>query len=190
MENQLVVRGNRILAHGFNRYISVNGTVIDTDSGKVYANSTVVECKECLPADIDSIGYEYHSGVFVPCAPYGEGTGTIAVLSSDMCKTIVDSGILVTNVGKSENGTYKGNGNSTKNLTFSFLPKVLLIFHTSDTYGGVGITSGATTCGTYVAERQDTINRFEVQWKGTTANLTSASKLNNSGSSYDYIAIG
>lgn len=68
---QLVLSNNRVLAHGEN-FISMGGTVINTETNKVYQNATVAECDGC-PSDIDTVGYEYHAGDFVPCAPYGAG---------------------------------------------------------------------------------------------------------------------
>lgn len=68
---QLVLSNNRVIAHGEN-FLSMGGTVINTETNKKYENATVVECNGC-PSDIDSVGYEYHAGVFVPCAPYGPG---------------------------------------------------------------------------------------------------------------------
>lgn len=66
---QLVLSGNRVIAHGEN-FLSMGGTVVNTETGACYQNATVAECDGC-PADIDSAGYEYHAGVFVPVAPYG-----------------------------------------------------------------------------------------------------------------------
>ena len=92
---QLVLSGNRVLAHGEDCFISMGGTVICNDTGKTYQNATVAQCDNC-PSDIDEIGYEYHSGVFIPVAPYGKtnGTGNILVADED-CKAQKDSGISV-----------------------------------------------------------------------------------------------
>lgn len=70
----------------------MGGTVVNPDTGKVYQNATVVECDGC-PSDIDKVGYEYHAGQFVPCAPYGFGSGNLAVVCNDDCKVIKDSGL-------------------------------------------------------------------------------------------------
>lgn len=75
---QIVLVGNRVVAHGDNCFLSMGGTVICEDTGKAYPNATVAEV-DAIPADIDTVGYEYHAGVFVPCAPYGEGAGAIMV---------------------------------------------------------------------------------------------------------------
>lgn len=88
---QLVVSGNRILAHG-EGFLAMGGTVINTDTGRVYQNATVVECDGC-PSDIDKVGYEYHAGQFVPCAPFGVGDGNLAVVCGEDCKSLKDSGI-------------------------------------------------------------------------------------------------
>lgn len=93
---QLVVSGNRILAHG-EGFLSMGGTVINSDTGGVWQNATVVEC-DCCPTDIDSVGYEYHAGQFVPCAPYGKGKGNLAVVCNDDCKSIKDSGWHITDL--------------------------------------------------------------------------------------------
>ena len=91
---QLVLSGSRIIAHGEN-FIAMGGTVINTETCKTYQNATIVECDGC-PADIGSVGYEYHAGVFVPCAPYGKdnGNGTILVACEE-CGTPKDSGLRV-----------------------------------------------------------------------------------------------
>lgn len=86
---QLVLSNNRVLAHGEN-FISMGGTVINTETNKVYQNATVAECDGC-PSDINKVGYEYHAGRFVPCAPFGVGPGNVAVYC-DECKTPRDSG--------------------------------------------------------------------------------------------------
>lgn len=88
---QLVVSGNRILAHG-EGFLAMGGTVINTNTGRAYQNATVVECDGC-PSDIDKVGYEYHAGQFVPCAPFGVGDGNLAVVCGFDCKSIKDSGL-------------------------------------------------------------------------------------------------
>lgn len=90
---QLVLSNNRVLAHGEN-FLSMGGVVINTETGAKYENATVAECENC-PSDIDSVGYEYHAGQFVPCAPYGKGGGNLAVLCPNSCKAIKDSGISI-----------------------------------------------------------------------------------------------
>lgn len=90
---QLVLSNNRVIAHGEN-FIAMGGTVINTVTGVKYENATIAECEGC-PSDIDSVGYEYHAGQFKPCAPYGKGSGNIAVLCDKDCKAIKDSGISI-----------------------------------------------------------------------------------------------
>lgn len=88
---QLVLSNNRVIAHGEN-FIAMGGTVINTVTGVKYENATIAECEGC-PSDIDSVGYEYHAGQFIPCAPYGKGSGNLAVLCDRDCKAIKDSGV-------------------------------------------------------------------------------------------------
>lgn len=95
---QLVLSNNRILAHGENFFYMGGGVVINTETGTKYENATVAECSDC-PSDIDAVGYEYHAGRFVPCAPFGVGTGNVAVYCDD-CKTPRDSGIHISDVAK------------------------------------------------------------------------------------------
>ena len=88
---QLVLSNNRVLAHGEN-FLSMGGVVINTVTGVKYDNATIAECEGC-PSDIDSVGYEYHAGQFIPCAPYGKGSGNLAVLCDRDCKSLKDSGV-------------------------------------------------------------------------------------------------
>lgn len=94
---QLVLSGNRVLAHGEDCFLCMGGTVVCNDTGKVYQNATIAECDSC-PSDIDTVGYEYHAGVFVPCAPYGTGHGNVMVACED-CATPKDSGVPSNNLG-------------------------------------------------------------------------------------------
>lgn len=89
---QLVLSNNRIIAHGEN-FLSTGGTVINTVTGAKHENATIAECDGC-PSDIDTVGYEYHAGVFVPCAPYGKGNnnGCFMEVCTD-CATPRNSGI-------------------------------------------------------------------------------------------------
>lgn len=75
---QIVLSGNRVIAHGEDCFLCMGGTVICEDTGKAYQNATIAEV-DSVPADIDTVGYEYHAGIFVPCAPYGKGGGNIMV---------------------------------------------------------------------------------------------------------------
>ena len=92
---QLVLSNNRILAHGEN-FLAMGGVVINTETGAKYENATIAECSGC-PSDIGVVGYEYHAGRFVPCAPFGVGKGNIAVYCDD-CKTPRDSGVSIDKV--------------------------------------------------------------------------------------------
>ena len=85
MAIQLVISGNRILAHGEDCFLAMGGTVVCHSTGKAYQNATVVIHDGGLPADIDKVGYEYHAGRFVPCAPYGFGDGDILVACEGDC---------------------------------------------------------------------------------------------------------
>ena len=60
-----------MIAHGEN-FLALGGVVINTETGARYENATIAECDGC-PSDIDKVGYEYHAGTFVPCAPFGVG---------------------------------------------------------------------------------------------------------------------
>ena len=110
---QLVVSGNRIVAHGEDCFLAMGGTVVCTATGRVFQNSTVVNHDGAIPCDLDQVGYEYHAGEFVPCAPFGVGTGNILVACDD-CKTIKDSGI---------SAKYLPNVMNT-GLTLSYLPTI------------------------------------------------------------------
>lgn len=125
---QLVLSNNRVIAHGEN-FLSMGGVVINTETGKRYENATVAECEGC-PSDIDSVGYEYHAGEFVPCAPFGVGKGNVAVLCDDDCKVIKDSGIPMESFAASEYTSYTATSGDVS-LTFNIKPDVLFI--TTDT---------------------------------------------------------
>lgn len=108
---QLVLINKRIVAHG-EGFIAMGGVVINTETGKKYEHATIAECSGC-PSDIDKVGYEYHAGTFVPCAPYGIGQGNVAVLCNEDCKSIKDSGISFEDIYYKINhtvvtGTYEG----------------------------------------------------------------------------------
>lgn len=94
---QLVLSKNRIIAHGEN-FLSMGGVVINTETGAKYENATVAECEGC-PSDIDKVGYEYHAGVFVPCAPFGVGNnnGYFMEVCKD-CATPRNSGLPIKDI--------------------------------------------------------------------------------------------
>jgi hypothetical protein len=89
---QLVLSSNRIIAHGEN-FLAMGGVVINTVTGAKFENATIAECDGC-PSDIDKVGYEYHGGVFVPCAPYGTGNNNGYFMEvCETCATPRSSGI-------------------------------------------------------------------------------------------------
>jgi hypothetical protein len=99
---QLVLSSNRIIAHGEN-FLSMGGVVINTVTGAKYENATIAECNGC-PSDIDKVGYEYHAGVFVPCAPFGTGNNNGYFMEvCESCATPRSSGISIKNGIKREN---------------------------------------------------------------------------------------
>lgn len=119
---QLVLSNNRIIAHGEN-FLAMGGVVINTETGAKYENATVAECDGC-PSDIDNVGYEYHGGVFVPCAPYGVGNqnGYVMEVCKD-CATPRSSGIPIKDIKWSKIASVVCAVESTsdtieKNLTF------------------------------------------------------------------------
>lgn len=95
---QLVLSNNRVIAHGEN-FLAMGGVVINTETETRYEKATIAECEGC-PSDINEVGYEYHAGVFVPCAPYGKGNGNLAVLCDNDCKAIKDSGVSLNKVAQ------------------------------------------------------------------------------------------
>ncbi len=135
MSKQIVISGNRILAHGDN-FIAMGGTVICPTTGRVYQNATVATV-DILPGDIDEVGYEYHAGDFVPCAPFGKGEGNIAVFCNNDCKSLKDSGFSMNNdfihcAVTYHSGTGTGGANNPTVLTFDFVP-IIVFFIPSGT---------------------------------------------------------
>lgn len=98
---QLVLSNNRIIAHGGN-YLAMGGVVIDKNTGAKFDNATIAECEAC-PSDIDKVGYEYHAGTFVPCAPYGMGNNNGYFMEVCECATPRSSGIKIKGGLKREN---------------------------------------------------------------------------------------
>lgn len=139
MSKQIVVSGNRVLAHGENCFTAYGGKVICMEKERTYENATVVNV-ETIPADIDDVGYEYHAGVFVPCAPYGKGMGNLAVVCNDDCKSIKDGGLPLSTFyngglpvpARIVYGTYTGTSAHGRNnpniLTFDFAPLLVCVF--------------------------------------------------------------
>jgi hypothetical protein len=126
---QLVLSNNRIIAHGEN-FLSVGGVVINNETGKRYERATVAECDNC-PSDIDKVGYEYHAGVFVPCAPFGVGDGNVLVACHKDCKSIKDSGVPFGRMCQVVETTYEGTGGNTVSLTFDAIPVIVFFVITS-----------------------------------------------------------
>lgn len=95
---KLALSGKRVIGYGEN-LIPMGGTIIDTDTNKVYQNATIAECDGC-PSDIDAVGYEYHAGTFVPCAPYAatEESGGEIMVACDTCATPRKSGVNINDV--------------------------------------------------------------------------------------------
>lgn len=99
---QLVLSNNRIIAHGGN-YLAMGGVVIDKNTGVKFDNATIAECEGC-PSDIDKVGYEYHAGTFVPCAPYGTGNNNGYFMEvCEKCAAPRSSGIKINGGLKLEN---------------------------------------------------------------------------------------
>lgn len=63
MSKQIVVSGNKILAHGEDCFSVTNNTVLCSETGRVFQNATVVTVDE-FPDNIDSCCYEYDCGEF------------------------------------------------------------------------------------------------------------------------------
>lgn len=122
---QLVLSNNRVLAHGEN-FLSMGGVVINTETGERYDRATVAECEGC-PSDIDKVGYEYHAGVFVPCAPFGVGDGNVLVACHKDCKSIKDSGVPFGRMCQVVETTYEGTGGAYVSLTFDAVPVIVFI---------------------------------------------------------------
>lgn len=195
---QLVLSGKRVLTHGDN-FLPMGGTVINLDTGAVYQNATVAECDGC-PSDIDKVGYEYHAGQFIPCAPYGVGNGNVAVVCNDDCKAIKDSGISVFTMGCATKTSYTGTGTfgSTNPcvLTFDFAPSVVFIkardmapdgSYLSKVYGFIYDNYFSIFDIYHEHERGNaTITGNTVKWYDTGA----TAQLNISGVVYDVFAIG
>lgn len=204
---QLVLSGTRILAHGEDCFLCMGGTVVCTDTGRTFSNATVANITGAIPTDIDSVGYEYHAGEFVPCAPFGIGSGNVAVLCPEDCKSIKDSGISLDDFTRKAVTSYIGTGktgNSNRNsLTFDFEPKLVFISpqdvtlqtSTNDCFGllmgSAGLvfkltahTAAVETFAINVATEGNTI-----EW-WTISNSDAIAKQLNTKQTYDVIAFG
>lgn len=120
---QIVLSNNRVIAHGGN-YMAFDGVVINTETGERYERATVAECDNC-PSDIDTVGYEYHAGTFVPCAPYGIGDGNVVVACNKDCKALKDSGVPFGRMAQIVTKQYTGNGDGLLTLEFGAVPVIL-----------------------------------------------------------------
>lgn len=197
MSKQIVISGNRILAHGEDCFVTMGGVVICPDTGRIFQNSTIVTVDE-VPADIDTAGYEYHAGKFVPCAPYGVGNGNIAVLCPDSCKALKDSGIPLDGITHHEIQTYPGAGKyGSKNptvLTFNIVPTLVFIHSEGEatTTFGFGVISGKW--GAFFPRGGSDTEVLNVQTNGKTIsfyhNSSHISQCNSSDVTYTAIAFG
>lgn len=193
---QLVLIKNRIVAHG-EGFLSMGGVVINAETGVKYDNATIAECENC-PSDIDEVGYEYHAGEFVPCAPYGKGTGNIPVLCDRDCKTIKDSGLPLSSFGLVEQKPYEGNGKyggssgNSRSLTFSGVP--VAVFINSSGQSGMLMQSGGISWDTQIAAGAGKeLNSITCTVEGNTITFYSTTSakngLNTSGTIYNVTAI-
>lgn len=202
MAKQLVISGNRILAYGEDCF-SVMGEIVKcSNTGNEYKNATVAICED-FPPDIGKVGYEYHAGQFIPCAPFGEGMGNIAVFC-DACNAMKNSGIslsgivenLVNNAHVYET-YYTGtgtSGSSSSNRTslrepLPFVPKVLLIMRNGGSYCGIifdgyGISFDITNSKMYSVTSDLSSN--DPFWSSS----DKYGQLNIKGDAYNVIAIG
>lgn len=205
---QLVLSGNRVLAHGEdNSFMCMGGTVICQTTGRAFQNATVANVTGEIPSDIGDMGYEYHAGKFVPCAPFGKGGGNVAVLCPNDCKSIKDSGISLDGMTRKAVTSYIGTGktgSSNRNsLTFDFAPKLVFISpqevnlstSTNDYFGllmgSAGLvfkltahTASVETFTINVATEGNTI-----EW-WTISNDSAMAKQLNTTQTYDVIAFG
>lgn len=126
MAKQLVVIGNRIVAHGEDCFADIGGAVICKTDGKAYAGASIVECSTDCPEDIDEVGYEYHAGVFVPCAPYwkGDGTGYFMEICPD-CATPRNSGIPIKDINWGKIASVSVNTGVGAEISFPITPELL-----------------------------------------------------------------
>ena len=106
--------------------------VICTDTGRIFENATVTIPTCEIPSDIDEVGYEYHAGEFVPCAPFGKGGGNVAVLCPNDCKSIKDSGKSAEHLGTVEVIEYVGTGTVSVTITANFEPLFVVVYDTDE----------------------------------------------------------
>ncbi len=142
---QLVLSGNRIIAHGEN-FLSMGGVVINTETGAKYENATVAECNGC-PSDINEVGYEYHAGVFVPCAPYGKATDGEILIACE-CGTPRRSGVPISGITQIkllwENAAAEEAEFAPQTITLASDDYTFLLIEAGSIIGGAWITRYST----------------------------------------------
>lgn len=202
---QIVLKNNRVMAHG-GEYLTLGSTVLDISSGKTYINATLAECENC-PPDIDSVGYEYHAGEFVPCAPFGIGNGNVAVVCGEDCKSIKDSGLSIGQMGLIESLSYTGTGTYTNSfddyyqryntLTFNMVPYLVIVRCTAtQSIAIITPLGGAVFRRKANADYKITYAEMEVITSRINGNTidwcasTAESQLNVAGAQYDVTAFG
>jgi hypothetical protein len=144
------------------------------------------------------VGYEYNAGEFVPCPPYGTGTGNIAVWCDD-CKVPLDSGMSMSDFRKIYHTTYTGAGSTSGGVTCGFRPKLAIITGKSNTgtnahyecildvHTGHGYTStngagsGRVTC---------TATDTGLSWQSGNVSPERQIAMNESGFEYSIIVFG
>lgn len=193
---QLVISGKRILTHGEN-FIAMGSVVVNPETNAKYNNATIAECS-CVPSDIDSVGYEYHAGEFVPCAPYGKGDGTVPVLCGNDCKAPKDSGIPLESFCLIEKKPYTGLNSAGAGggvtLTFNHPPFMVFVkpkYDNLSTYSGyIQGTGGVSFQRT---NSTGNISLLNAEIEGTTVHFYHASDpakgLNASQQEYEAIAL-
>lgn len=161
---QLVLSNNRVLAHGEN-FLTMGSVVINTETGERYERATVAECDSC-PSDIDKVGYEYHAGAFVPCAPFGVGDGNVAVACNKDCKAIKDSGVPFGRMAQIVTTTYEGTGTGTVSLTFDAVPVILFIRGRKHYSSGWEYDAGYAMPGAYLRNYDGVMGRDDGHLQG------------------------
>lgn len=152
---QLLLQGNRVVGYGED-FLDIGRGILCPETGVVRLNCTLVTACSELPNDIDSAGYEYHAGDFIPCAPYGRGQGTLAAFGVN-CKKLIDTGIesaSLSKLGRFFQTAYTGTNSSTLILTCGFRPALVIIQRVSTIQGqypiNLFVASGNTGYGLYM----------------------------------------
>jgi hypothetical protein len=160
----------------------MGGTVINTETNRVYQNATIAKCESC-PSDIDEVGYEYHAGVFVPCAPYGKAEDGNILVACEDCATPKSSGLKISELAqgdcKIQCGTFTGiriSGTTTyvtATLTFNFVPKMIVIARPTSSSGEastVVLVNGQTTV--FYMRNASTFVSISLEWNDTFKQVT------------------